>query len=326
MTSPPPVLSVVMPMQDVALYVAEAVRSVLNQDWRDLELIIVDDGSTDNSRQIAQAACADDPRATIVAQARQGQSAARNRALDMARGRYVYFFDSDDVLVPGALTACIERAQRLDLDMVAFSGTAFRHDEAAPEPLQVFRKPSLPDPMSGQNLLVQLYVTRSFSVSCCLYVFARKLVEDPPLRFDAGFIHEDESFTALLYCAARRAIAIEDVLFRRRIRTGSTMTRPRARAHVAGCLKAAERLAHAIDEKTYLFSPDCLAVLRHRQRTLLRQAVINAELSGTKAEFRDLLTRSFGAGNILRIDPLIVPFALWCAVLNRLGRLPTGTC
>lgn len=325
MTNPAPTLSVIMPMQDVAPYVAEAVRSVLDQDWRDFELIIVDDGSADSSRQVAQEACENDQRVTIVVQSRQGQSTARNHALDMARGRYVYFFDSDDILVPGALSACMKHAQQLDLDMVAFSGTAFQHDEAEPEPSQVFRKPSIPHPMSGQSLLVQLYMTHSFSVSCCLYMFARKLIEAPRLRFDEGFIHEDESFTTLLYCAARRAIAIEDVLFRRRIRPGSTMTRPRTLSHVAGCLKAAERLAQAIDEKTYLFAPDCLGVLRHRQRTLLRQAIINAELSGTTAEFRNLLTRSFGVGNILRIDPLVVPFTLWCAVLNRLRRLPTGT-
>lgn len=326
MTSPAPALSIIMPMHNVAPYVAEAVRAVLAQDWRDFELIIVDDGSTDNSRQTAQKACADDPRVTIVAQAHQGQSAARNMALSMASGRYVYFFDSDDVLAPGTLSACMKQVQKLGLDLVAFSGTAFQHDDTEPQPAQVFRKPSLPDPMSGQDLLVRLYMTGSFSVSCCLYMFERKLIEAPQLRFDEGFIHEDESFTVLLFCVARRAIALADVFFRRRIRPGSTMTRPRALSHVAGCLKAAERLAQASEENVYPFSPECRSVLRHRQRTLLRQAIVNAELSGTKAEFRRLLIRSFSISNILGIDPLIVPFTLRCAVLNKLGRLPTGTC
>lgn len=325
MTSLAPTLTVIMPMQDVAPYVAEAVRSVLDQGWRDFELIIVDDGSADRSRQIAQDACAGDPRASLVAQARQGQSAARNLALDMARGRYIYFFDSDDVLVPGALAACMERALRLRLDLVAFSGTAFRHEGAGPEPAQVFRKPDLPEPMSGQDLLARLCRTRSFSVSCCLYVFARSLIEAPRLRFDEGFIHEDESFTTLLYCAARRAVALEDVLFRRRIRPGSTMTRPRALAHVAGCLKAAERIAQAIHARAYPFTRESLCALRHRQRTLLRQAVINAGLSGSAMEFRRLLARSFGPREVLRIDPLIVPFALWCALLRLMRRLRTKT-
>lgn len=325
MTDPAPTLSVIMPMQDVAPYVAEAVRSVLNQTWSDFELIIVDDGSVDRSRLIAQAECADDPRVTIVTQARQGQSTARNLGLGMARGRFIYFFDSDDVLAPEALAICIEYALRLGLDLVTFSGTAFHHDNDSLEPAQVFRKPSLLDPVTGQELLVALCEIRAFSVSCCLYLFSRDLIEAPRLRFDEGYIHEDETFTTLLYCAARRAIALEDILFRRRIRSGSTMTRPRALAHVAGCLKAAERLAQAVGEKTYPFSRECLSALRRRQRTLLRQATINAQMSGATTEFRRLLARSFKPGDILRIDPLIVPFALWCALLRLLQRLHTKT-
>ncbi|MEZ5617031.1 MAG: glycosyltransferase [Rhodocyclaceae bacterium] len=325
MTDQAPAISVIMPMHDVAPYVSEALRSILDQTWRDLEVILIDDGSTDQSRQKAEAECAHDNRVTIVAQANKGQSAARNFGLKIARGRYIYFFDSDDVLEPDALEICIGHAQRLGLDLVAFSGTAFYHDTDAVQPVQVFRKQNLLDPMTGQDLLAALCMTRSFSVSCCLYLFLRQLIETHPLRFDEGFIHEDETFTTLLYCYAERAISLENILFRRRIREGSTMTRPRALAHVAGCVKAAERLAQAIGDGSYPLSLACQKALRGRQRTLLRQAIINAELSGTKGHFANLLMRSFRIRDILRIDPLIVPFALWCSLMSLMSRLRTKT-
>lgn len=325
MTEKAPTISVIMPMHNVAPYVSEAVRSILDQTWQDFELIIIDDGSTDQSRQKAEAECARDSRVTIAAQANKGQSAARNFGLTMARGRYIYFFDSDDVLEPNALEFCVGHAQRLGLDLVAFSGTAFYDATEAIQPAQVFRKPNILDPVMGHDLLVALCKTKSFSVSCCLYLFSRQLIETHPLRFDEGFIHEDETFTTLLYCSAERAIALENTLFRRRIREGSTMTRPRAFAHVTGCVKAAERLAQTICQGTYNLSQSCRETLRGRQRTLLRQAIINAGLSGSTTRLGSLLMQSFRVWDIIRIDPLIVPFALWCSLLGLMSRLRTKT-
>lgn len=325
MTLPAPTVSIIMPMHNVAPYVSAAIRSILSQSWQDFELIVVDDGSTDHSRQQAEATCADDSRVRFATQPNQGQSAARNLGLTFARGRYIYFFDSDDVLEPRALEICVGHAQDFDLDLVAFSGTAFNDASDAEEPAQVFRKPDLLDPAPGQDLLVALCRTRSFSVSCCLYLFSRQVIELPRLRFDEGFIHEDETFTTLLYCAARRAISLEAVLFRRRIRPGSTMTRPRAWEHVVGCIQSAKQIGRASAEGMAPLSPACRETLRSRQRTLLRQALVNAALSGTSARLTRLLASRFDARDIFRIDPLILPFALWCNLLRLFSLLRSKT-
>lgn len=91
-----PTVSVVIPIYKVERYLAQCVESVLSQSFRDLEVVLVDDGSPDNCPQIADDFAARDPRVTVIHQENQGLSGARNSGLRCARGRLVAFLDSDD--------------------------------------------------------------------------------------------------------------------------------------------------------------------------------------------------------------------------------------
>ena len=93
-------LSVVMHMFNVQSYVAQAVRSVLASSLSDLELILVDDGSTDDTQRVATEAAAGDPRVHLVSQANGGAGAARNTGLARAVGEYLTFADADDLVEP----------------------------------------------------------------------------------------------------------------------------------------------------------------------------------------------------------------------------------
>lgn len=93
-----PSLSVIVPIYNVAEYLVECIDSILRQTFRDFELICVDDGSTDNSKEILERFAADDSRIKIISQANRGVSEARNRALDVAVGEWVTFVDGDDTI------------------------------------------------------------------------------------------------------------------------------------------------------------------------------------------------------------------------------------
>ena len=297
-------------MYNVEAYVDEAIRSILNQTWQDLELIIVNDGSSDLSLSIAESACRGDPRARIVSQANAGLADARNRGLKEASGSYIYLFDSDDILQPDALHTCLTLALDMGLDLVAFGGEAFIDGSSLAQVVPDLRKPDWVLPQTGQKILTELCLIKSFSVSCCLYLFSRRLIENPPLRFDVGFIHEDEAFTTLLYCNARRAITLSNPFFRRRIRTNSIMTSRRSFTNAAGCIQAMQRIAGA--ELTYSeLDSACLNVLRGRQRSLLRQSVIDAFSCRMIMPLIHMLSSKFSLLSLLRIDPLIGPFAAW---------------
>jgi glycosyltransferase involved in cell wall biosynthesis len=93
-----PLVSVIIPVYNSERYLAEAIFSVLNQTWRNLELIIVDDGSTDSSLSIAKTF--ERENVTVIHQENKGASAARNRGLNEAKGKYIQYLDGDDVLAP----------------------------------------------------------------------------------------------------------------------------------------------------------------------------------------------------------------------------------
>ena len=102
MESTAKLVSVVIPTYNRAAFIAAAVESVLQQDWPALEVIVVDDGSSDGTRAILDAIA--DPRLRVIYQANQGRSRARNVALTVARGDYIAFLDSDDLFLPGKLS------------------------------------------------------------------------------------------------------------------------------------------------------------------------------------------------------------------------------
>ena len=321
MSQSAPTLSVIMPMHNVAPWVDAAIRSILDQSWRDLELIIVDDGSDDASYQIAEAARRFDSRITIVRQSQKGQSAARNRGVDIARGSYIYFLDSDDLLESDALTACMELIREHDLDFVTFSGTAFDDETGKSFQVREFRKPDLLTPQSGQDLFVVLTRQKAFSVQPCLYVFAKSLLREAELRFDEGYLHEDEAFTTILYCTAGRAIALGDCFFRWRVRLESTMTKPRGMVNVTGCIRAATRLAEYLENSRDRLSEACRHALRCRQKSVLRQASINALLCRQSDQLLPMLLSQLGVGRVARIDPLLPAFHGWYLQQRCLGRL-----
>jgi GT2 family glycosyltransferase len=100
-----PLFTVIMPVFNRALYVRQAVESVLRQTLADWELIVIDDGSTDDSRRIVEDLTRADPRVTRLRQDRRGPGAARNAGLALARGQWIAYLDSDDLWLPQALEA-----------------------------------------------------------------------------------------------------------------------------------------------------------------------------------------------------------------------------
>jgi len=101
-----PKVSVIMPTYNRANFIGEAIRSVLIQDLKDWELIIIDDGSIDDTKQIVKTN--KDPRIRYIYQKNKGRSAARNKAIAMAKGEYLAFLDSDDLFLAGKLKKQVE--------------------------------------------------------------------------------------------------------------------------------------------------------------------------------------------------------------------------
>ena len=110
--SPTPVVSVIVPCYNHGEFLADALDSVRAQSWRDWECIVVDDGSTDDTRNVATAFLETDARFKYIHQSNQGLSAARNAGISVCKGSYVQFLDSDDMLQERKLEAQITYLQK----------------------------------------------------------------------------------------------------------------------------------------------------------------------------------------------------------------------
>ena len=113
-------VSVIIPVYNTELYVRQTIQSILGQTLHDIEIITVDDGSTDNSLSILSELAEQDHRIKIFAHKNQGVSVARNIGLEQASGEFIYFMDSDDLLEKDTLEICYQKCLDEQLDFVFF--------------------------------------------------------------------------------------------------------------------------------------------------------------------------------------------------------------
>ena len=113
-------ISVIVPVYNCEDYLEESLGSILNQTFEDIEIICIDDGSSDDSLKILNSIASSDSRIQVFVQENQGAGAARNYGMKKASGDYVYFFDADDFLENDALEKAYENAKRNDSDIVFF--------------------------------------------------------------------------------------------------------------------------------------------------------------------------------------------------------------
>lgn len=193
-------LSVVIPVYKVEPYLERCVHSVFRQTFRDMEIIMVDDGSPDNSGALADRLAAEDARARVIHQENQGLSGARNTGLRAAQGDYVVFLDSDD---EWALEDGMEKLlQHEGADLIIFKAIHFWKDHTKKaSDYDIDYLSSLPDP---QAIFTHLILTRQFQVSACKLMVRRKLLIDNDLYFIPKLINEDIPWSFRLWQLARK--------------------------------------------------------------------------------------------------------------------------
>ncbi len=238
-------VSVVIPMYNVGQYIGQCLNSLVNQTFIDFEAICIDDGSTDDTLAIARKTVREDPRFIFVSQLNAGQSTARNVGIERAEGKYVLFLDADDFYAPNTLYTLFSQAEEHQLDDLFFSAETFYEDDKV---RRLYRDDyenhsDIPGVMPGWELMVKFCKTDAFSVSPALQFVRRSFLIDSGIRFPEGIIHEDNLFTCMMLAHAKRTSFLNERLYKRRIRSGSTMTATeREPRHVYGHFKCAFEL------------------------------------------------------------------------------------
>ena len=223
-------LSIIIPVYNVEQYLRQCVESVLAQTYQDLEIILVDDGSTDGSGKIADEICST-PNSLIVSSSHclkcihkpnGGLSDARNTGLRVAMGEYVAFLDSDDVyLLSDGLAQLMALVQTEQPDVLLFQAVDVYPNH------QSVRKAYDVDYMathSGAEVFAQLVRTQSFNMSACFQVIRRDLLEQHQLYFEKGLLSEDVEWSLRLWRHVSKVRAINLPLYGYQHREGSIST------------------------------------------------------------------------------------------------------
>ena len=236
-------LSVIVPVYNAVQFLSACIDSVVSQTLRDIEVICVDDGSTDGGEVILAEYAARDDRIRVLTQKNCGQGAARNRALAVARGKYIYFMDADDELsAPDALERLVAEADANCLDALFFDAET-RVDEGIEVPRSVvrvgdyIRTRDYSKTPSGRELFAAFLRNREYTVSPCLVLLRRAFLEENKIRFPAERIfYEDNIFMTRVMLAANRVSHRPWRLYQRKVHANSTVTSKPTMRHLRGYL------------------------------------------------------------------------------------------
>lgn len=237
-----PFVSVIIPVFNVCNYVAECIESITNQTLKNIEIICIDDGSTDNSLDIVRKYASIDSRIAIYSENNCGLSIARNLGIDVAKGKYTYFIDSDDLIDKNALFELFEKCENEKLDLVFFGGEVFaddtRFDKIVYKNKQNYIKKGKYNKIySGIDIFKLMLSNGDYAPSSCMIFAETKFYKKNNIKFIDTILHEDEAFTFEACLLAKRVCCINKLYYKRRYRYGSTMTVKKTFENVYGYFK-----------------------------------------------------------------------------------------
>lgn len=254
-----PKVSVIIPVYNVEQYLRECLDSVVNQTFRDIEIICIDDGSTDSSGTILDEYASKDSRFVTLRQANAGQAAARNKALDIARGEYVLFVDSDDRIDLDLIEKTYSVAVSSGSELVMFY--MFSTDSEASK-----ANISCPVPKSDDDFLNKLELAFFQCPGPCKWLWKKSLIDRISLRFHEGIKFEDVPFVLKGALHSNFIQVLPEALYFYRLSNESTTRK--VNRYYCEYSWLAYQFAYE-DNKDLPLSDDCLKALYHAKENLI---------------------------------------------------------
>lgn len=218
-----PIVTVVLPVYNVERYLDRCVASVVGQTWKELEILLVDDGSTDGCPAKCDAWAGKDPRIRVIHKRNEGLGMARNTGIENAAGEYICFFDSDDYIAPDTIETALETARQQEAEVVVFGFTSVKCDGRKGLPV-IPRTPQMvyegeevatrflpelvaPDPRTGLSTGLQM--------SACMALFSMETIRRGGWRFvsERQIISEDVYSLLCLYKDVNRVAVVPKALY-----------------------------------------------------------------------------------------------------------------
>ena len=217
-------ISIIIPVYNVEKYLDECILSVINQTYKNLEILLIDDGSTDSSRDICYNYSEKDDRIQIINKKNGGLASARNIGIAKATGEYIYFLDSDDYIKETTIEEVINYMKNNDLDLCYFSADVVIEDDDLSWNKKMYIKRNHYIPNKGISILKELVDNNEYTCSNCMFISKSSLLKLNNLKYTEGYIYEDNYFAFMLAINSQKSGVLNKSLYFRRVRKGSITT------------------------------------------------------------------------------------------------------
>ena len=288
-------VSVIIPVYNVRPYLSEALDSVLNQTYKHLEIIIIDDGSTDGSGEICDEYSERDDRVIVIHQENRGLSAARNAGLDVMKGDLVAFLDPDDAYAALFVETMLSAMMKENVDLVMCRYTVHDSSGHLSYPgngkIEHLLRPGLYDRTASLRALVD----STLNVSAWNKLYRRDLWTG--LRFPEGHVYEDVDTTYRIFDRCQSLRCLNQPLYMHRRRAGS-ITHTVSADNIRDWHLAMEHFESYIAAHTpEIFSPEHLRQhrLKRLQKTVLDYVMYVSSSGDKDASFANALKKKMMA-------------------------------
>ncbi|MCD7873332.1 MAG: glycosyltransferase [Clostridiales bacterium] len=268
-------VSIIVPVYNTEKYLNESITGLINQTYKNIEIICVDDGSTDNSLEILKKFQEDDKRLKILTSENKGAGAARNLGIDNASGKYIYFFDSDDIAALNLIEKSLLRANETSADMVAFNGYTFSNGDIENKiPKRGYNKNIVKD--KYQVFSYQDYPESILSIVNVVpwnKLIRAEFIRKNNIRFEEISSSNDITFSALCSAYAKKIAVIDEPFIYYRLGHSGTVSSTKAKnlknviSAVESVIKQAEKIEYfdLIKPSIIRFAADnyCFAFLNY---------------------------------------------------------------
>lgn len=236
-------ISIIIPIYNVEKYLSQCLDSVINQTYKDLEIICVNDGSPDNSLKILEEYRKKDERIKIINQENQGLAGARNTGIDNAQGEFVFFLDSDDWLPLNAIELLYNKQKKENADIIiAGRNTITSKNE------QKFLPRDYKENLDFKKYIKKSFKDGSFRPSSCGKLYKKEIIKENKIYFPRGLLYEDLIFVIKFLYYSKKIVILREYIFNYRFeREGSIINSVNKKD--MDCLKSVEELERFFREK-----------------------------------------------------------------------------
>lgn len=294
-----PLISVIIPIYNISLLIERCVYSIINQTYKNLEIILVNDGSIDNSGEICDELSQKDKRIKVIHKKNGGLSDARNCGIHKSTGDYISFVDGDDYIDKCAYERIVEKIKEYHPEVVIGNATKINIYTKTMESLMK-PKPIEGKVVKGIEYFVESIKDGSMAVCAWLSICQRDFLIKNNLFFKENILHEDTHWTPRMLLCAEKVVYLDYKFYNYMIREGSIMTKKDKTKNGIDIINTCyelEGLFNSINSRHYR------KIINDYLLDLYLAAIFVGKLH--RKDYKDILRKTFVAGKIGTISTFL---------------------